>query len=336
MQNSILSCDWGTSSFRLKLVNVEDQIVLSEVFSDEGTAFIYNKWLASQNQQFVDRLQYFQQHLKKNIDLLENKISASLKHIPLVVSGMASSSIGMKELAYASLPFPINGANAVFEKIGQEENFLHDIYLISGVRNENDVMRGEETQLIGLLEQLAFEVEDNVCIFPGTHSKHLLINNKKITDFRTFMTGEIFSLMTNHSILKDTIEKSNHSVLGEDDMIGLRLGIAHAGTSDLLNSLFSVRINQLFKKLNKHQNYYYLSGLLIGTELKSLSTNKKSKILLCSGSNVFELYRLTLKELDLLSRTTLISPEVMEKASVAGQVKMFLNYFTNNKKYEEK
>ncbi|CAN5622693.1 2-dehydro-3-deoxygalactonokinase [soil metagenome] len=337
MQNLVLSCDWGTSSFRLKLVALHDQKVLAEVTSQEGIASVYNRWVATQTNIETKRLTFFQEFLKKNLYILEKKASVSLRLIPILISGMASSSIGMKELAYADLPFHINGSGAIIEKIEKNEYFLHDIFIISGVRNEHDVMRGEETQMVGLIHHFIDETEDEdtLSIFPGTHSKHIKVKNSKIAGFKTFMTGEIFSLMSGQSILKDTIEKPKEFTIGESEMAGFKLGVKSAFNSDLLSSLFSVRVNQLFKKLNKLQNYYYLSGLLIGTELMHLKSNENLKIFLCSGSNIFELYRLTLEELNLINKTTLVSPEVMDKAAVAGQVKIFQNYLNKNINYEE-
>jgi 2-dehydro-3-deoxygalactonokinase len=179
------------------------------------------------------------------------------------------------------------------------------------------------------MDGLADVKEDTLCVFPGTHSKHILVKDKVITDFKTFMTGEIFSVMSNHSILKDTIEKPGQSTIDEDAYFGLKQGVKHSQNTDLLGSLFSVRVNQLFKKLSKRQNYYYLSGLLIGSELRGVNSNKNTKIILCSGSNVFEMYKLALTELGLLPKTTLISPEIMDKAAIAGQVKMYLNRLKN-------
>ena len=91
--------------------------------------------------------------------------------------------------------------------------------MISGVRNHHDVMRGEETQIIGLkaIDDNAYTTEEHTCIFPGTHSKHIKIANGEVVDFQTYMTGELFHVMTHHSILKDSVLGNNKQALTEID-----------------------------------------------------------------------------------------------------------------------
>jgi 2-dehydro-3-deoxygalactonokinase len=122
----------------------------------------------------------------------------------------------------------------------------------------------------------------------------------------------------------------------EEEYLCFRKGVNKAGNADLLNSLFSVRVNQLFNVLNRTQNYYYLSGLLIGTELRNLYKYKSSNIALCSGSNVFEFYKLAIDELRLSAKTQFISPEYMEKAAIAGQIKLLKSYQQNKVNEKQK
>src|SRR5690606_11395652 len=124
----------------------------------------------------------------------------------LLISGMASSSIGIEELPYADLPFNINGSDAVCAYFEPGHELSHPVFLISGVRAAHDVMRGEETQLVGVCDLLGKTVQNHneaeqVFIFPGTHSKHIYINNARIREFKTYMTGEYFDLLRHKSIL---------------------------------------------------------------------------------------------------------------------------------------
>src|SRR3546814_14199624 len=84
---------------------------------------------------------------------------------------MASSSLGIEELPYATLPFSLSGNGAVTRKFEASADFPHEILLISGLRSEQDVMRGEETQLLGLAAQGMLPADNAICLFPGTHSK---------------------------------------------------------------------------------------------------------------------------------------------------------------------
>ncbi len=328
MQNFILSCDWGTSSFRLRLVDVRDHRIFGEILSDEGVACTYNRWRDSYEEHEISKEHFYSKQLQKNIDALSHKISVDLSETPVVISGMACSSIGIKELPYASLPFSLDGSNALVQRLSASNGFSCDVWLISGVRNHQDVMRGEETQVIGLkaTDDKAHTAGDIICIFPGTHSKHIKIVNGKVVDFQTYMTGELFHVMTHHSILKDSILGNNKQVLTEIDREAFCHGVRESGKTHLLQTLFSVRINQLFEYLTKEENFFYLSGLLIGTELRSLQNNRDMRIMLCSGSNVFHLYKFAIQELGLLDQTDFIAPDRMDKVAIAGQIKVFENY----------
>ncbi|WP_221392519.1 2-dehydro-3-deoxygalactonokinase [Dyadobacter sp. NIV53] len=332
MKNYLLCCDWGTTSFRLRLVNMENQEVIGEILSMEGVALTFDNWKALDSN-FSDRRRFFIDHLQKQITLLENKFDVYLDGVAIVISGMASSSIGMHEIPYSNLPFDLDGNQLNVYRIDSDDSFMHDILLISGVKSEHDVMRGEETQLIGLAELTDLSVGDKTnVIFPGTHSKHLFIQNKKLTGFQTFMTGEIFKIISTHSILKDSIELSVLPDFSEDELAAFRLGVREADSTGILKGLFRVRTNQLFNKLSKKENALYLSGLLIGSEITNLLDEIHAQLVLCSGNNLFELYKLALDESGLSERTTTVSSDMADRATVAGQIKIFRNqaFILNN------
>ena len=328
MKDYILCCDWGTSTFRLRLVKTAEQQIISEVISQEGTASTFNDWKKQTENISVNREAFFRQQLKKQINLLRDQVNFSLDYLPVVISGMASSSIGMKELSYATLPFAVDGSQAGINYSEPQPDFPHEVILISGVKSQQDVMRGEETQLIGLIKILnlsGHNFTQAIFIFPGTHSKHIQVHDQKVIDFQTFMTGEVFDLMAKKSILKDSTFSDGSPDLINSELEGFKLGLRESGVSNILHGLFTVRTNHLFNILNKGQNFYYLSGLLIGTELRTLSPVKDKQLILCSGSNLFPLYKLALEELDLLSYTLIIPPESIDKSTVFGQIKIFQN-----------
>ena len=325
MQNFFLSCDWGTSSFRLNLVDAQNQQVIGEIFSDLGAVETYNSWKVRKPDS-ISKKDFYLEQLQQNISALSSKVSFSLDAIPVIISGMASSSIGIIELPYASLPFSIDGTDVIVHKLNATNNCLHDVYLISGVSNKLDVMRGEETQMIGLskIDNKVYSSEGLICIFPGTHSKHIIVKNGRIVDFQTYMTGEVFHVMTHHSILKNAVSGySNKQILSEIDIDAFCRGIRQSENSNLLHTLFSVRINQLFRYLNEEGNFFYLSGLLIGTELRSFLNGRDSHIMLCCGSNIYNLYQLAITQLGMLDKTSLIGPEFIDKAAVEGQNNIF-------------
>lgn len=324
MKNYLLGCDWGTSSFRLRLIDSVDLQLIEEVTSQEGIASTFTAWKTTGESQGVSREHFYRQQLKQQIGLLSSKTAIDLTGIPIVISGMASSSIGMEEVPYATLPFPTDGSLASTKRLLAQADFPHDLTLISGVRTQHDVMRGEETQLIGLLDlldTLQVDVDESILIFPGTHSKHIYIQQKQVIDFHTFMTGELFNLMAYHSILKDSVDPTNLHTLSGNDLMAFTSGINDVESS-VLNDLFRVRTNQLFNKLTRKQNALYLSGLLIGSELKTLIKQPQWQLILCSDNTLYELYKLALEFLQLNNRTKTISANLIDKATIAGQIKI--------------
>jgi 2-dehydro-3-deoxygalactonokinase len=326
MNNFLLGCDWGTSSFRLRLLDVSSNDIIGEVVSDVGIANMYQSWQKSNEEnKTITRAEIFCNYLNNQVETLSAKTSVKLDNITILISGMASSSIGMEDVAYAKVPFDIDGSGAIVKRVTASDIFPHEIILISGVCSENDVMRGEETQLIGLLSLLKASEgipEEGVLIFPGTHSKHIYIKNGKLIKFQTFMTGELFQVTSKHSILKDSVQVSDLKDFSNGNADAFKLGLKQARGSSILNGLFTVRTNQLFEKLDKKQNSFYLSGLLIGTEIGNLS-NQKLPLLLCSGGNLYEYYESAIVEYGLSETTTIVSNELVDKAALEGQRLIF-------------
>lgn len=322
MKSYLLCCDWGTSSFRLRLVNIDNQEIVAEIFSSEGIASTFDAWKNTENGQ-TPKPDYFIDQLKRQVELLEVKAQISVTGIAIVISGMASSSIGMVEIPYTDLPVNLDWPEPNTHYINASDHFPHDIVLISGVMSKYDVMRGEETQLFGLSNLLNFTDKESILIFPGTHSKHMHVIQNQLVDFQTYMTGEIYNLLSSHSILKNSVEIGIGWDLSPDTIDAFQLGVKDADNEGVLKALFRVRTNQLFNKLKKKENTFYLSGLLIGSEVKHLSSENNVQFILCSGSNLSELYKLAFDELKLLDRMITVSSDDVDRATVAGQIKIF-------------
>jgi 2-dehydro-3-deoxygalactonokinase len=270
-----ISCDWGTSRFRLRLVDQERQEVLGEVSSQNGISVLFERWRQSGLGE-EKRLAFYQAMLEDGIGELQRQMAEPLEDLPLVLSGMASSSLGMMELPYQPVPFTITGLDLHRVEIAASEDFRHSILLVSGVRTDRDVMRGEETQLIGCA---AMANHEHIYLFPGTHSKHVRVKGDRVVDFSTFMTGEFFQLLATKSILATSVSAEEQPGEESGRLAGngralppaFEQGVQDSRRSSLLHSAFFVRTNQLLANCSKEDNYYYLSGLLIGEELKQLA-----------------------------------------------------------------
>lgn len=332
MSRHLLSCDWGTSSFRLRLVNVKDHDVVGEVTSPNGIGAVYSSWQEANADGPVARGDYYRSIISTQLAALTRQTGIDLAGIPIVLSGMASSTIGMQELPYARLPFALDGSHLGMRHFEEQPGFPHEITLISGVRSEHDVMRGEETQLIGLGAAMELSGRDAVFIFPGTHSKHMFVRDGRLIDFKTFMTGEVFNLMANQSILKDSIDQYYQSDFNQAAADAFRAGIRESGTGNILNALFTVRTNQLFDLLSKRENGMFLSGLLIGYEIRDLTRETAAHLVLCGGNNLYQLYKTAIEALGLSGRATIIPSEIVDRAATTGHIRIFENqHLTLNK-----
>ena len=260
-------------------------------------------------------LNIVQRHIKK----IEEKINHSLNGVKVIISGMASSSIGFIDIPYSSVPLSVDGSGIQTAFIAAGNDFEHDVLIISGVRTDNDVMRGEETQLIGCVDPSVL-IKNELYIFPGTHSKHILVKNNRLLDFKTYMTGELFELLSQKSILKGAVE-INRELESMVDLSSFIKGVKEAISSNILNVIFKVRTNQLFNLITNLENSNYLSGLLIGTELKDLNTWSVDAINLVCGSNLGVYYNAALQEIG-ISNINLFPPVWLDEAAVRGQYKI--------------
>ena len=333
MENYLLGCDWGTSSFRLGLYSLMDAVLIHEIQSGDGVSGIHRNW---QNGNYeakgITKDTLFREKLLTQINSIAGKMSVNLENTPILISGMASSSIGIEDIPYAGLPFQLDGSQVKSRRLAVQAGFPHEIILISGVQSEHDVMRGEETQLVGiwsLLTDSTSQPKEAIFIFPGTHSKHIYINNGQLINFKTFMTGEMYQVIGNNSILKDSVKLQHEYTASAADIQAFKTGVKNSGESGILNSLFTVRTNQLFNRLNKTQNAFYLSGLLIGSELYDLVKKEDCPLFLCSGKNLYGFYKLAMEALELSGRTTFISTELVERAAITGQKIIYEQYVNN-------
>ena len=201
--------------------------------------------------------------------------------LPLIASGMVGSRQGWKEAPYLDCPATLKQAAHQLTALAFEHPDLgkHKIYIAPGLKcidanGQTDVMRGEETQIWGT--QLP---PSSICVLPGTHSKWIWLDGQgDFQNFKTFMTGEIYSLLTQHSILGRLMEISESNASLNLDVFhrGVSLGIC--GHAELMHSIFAARTAGLMGQLNATELPDFLSGILIGAEIGSVSLDAVSKV----------------------------------------------------------
>ena len=281
MTPEFTSCDWGTTNLRVRIMR--DDAVIKETRSGQGASSLNSP-----------------QEFREALAAAMHAMGAPK---PVVISGMAGSSIGWKELPYARLPFRLDGSDAVVHEIEP------DTFLISGVRSEDDVMRGEETELLGL----EVDLEDAVVILPGTHSKHCVLKNGSMLAFRTFMSGELHALLGSHGILRQSVAP------GWDEAAFIE-GIDESTHGSLTSSLFKVRTRTLLHGKSPESNGSFLSGLLIGSELSALP--KDLPLVLAAAGAIANPYRIAFRALGLDARSHILSEDEAAVLAVRGQRKI--------------
>ncbi len=308
-----ISCDWGTTNFRLRKVDTKTLNVLDEHQTNVGIQKCNENF---KNQTRVHREEFFAHYL---LEQVKNCNWDDPEKITILASGMASSSIGMTEMEYATMPIAFNGNGLISREI-LLDTFTR-LLLISGAQTEQDVMRGEETQAIGLADYLPKETK-GLLILPGTHSKHLAFEAGYFIDIHSFMTGEMFDLLANKSILQSNVTPTDWSLSYKSSFLN---GVEKALDEDLLSSLFTVRSKNLIIKNSARENYYYLSGLLIGAELSTLKSPTASIFLAASGI-AHKLYKLALESFLPAGQFECFTPSLVDKSALIGQRKILETY----------
>ena len=175
---------------------------------------------------------------------------------PVLICGMAGSRMGWIEAPYLACPADPKGLARALIRAPSELS----VHIVPGVSfdgaGEPDVMRGEETKVLGL------GLDRGVVLSPGTHPKWIFVEDGRIAHFRTYMTGEMFNTFQGGGTLAQLMADGPFAA----QAFAQGVERAKAG-ADLLHSLFGVRTLGLFGKLEGAQLRSYLSGLLIGTEI---------------------------------------------------------------------
>ncbi|TGE25123.1 2-dehydro-3-deoxygalactonokinase [Hymenobacter aquaticus] len=310
-----LSCDWGTSSFRLKLVELAGLRVVAAEQSEEGNAATFEQWQQAK-QPPEQRLGFYLNVLRTHAQKLEKQVGRPLAGVPVVISGMASSTVGMLELPYKPFPFAADGSDLTTRLLPATADFDHPVLLISGVKTDDDVMRGEEVQLVGC--RFAPTDRPQLFLHPGTHAKHVLVQGGQATALKTYMTGEFFALLSKESILASAVEK-NDDFQRPEHARAFERGVQASQTDNLLHNAFLVRTNRLFDKLSAPENFYFLSGLLIGYELSSFPPDFTGPVVLAGEKALVASYEAALRLLGITDKVASVTVKQAAEVTLRGQ-----------------
>lgn len=269
-----LVIDWGTSNFR------------AFAMQEDGT-------LVGKTERNLGLLQVEGGEFASVLESILQDWLGEYQHLPIYMAGMVGSAQGWIDVPYVeapvSLPMLAHGAYQFTLPWGAPAVIIPGVcYQVQPGRY--DVMRGEEVQLFGLQTQI--KQADFSAALPGTHSKHAVMSDGMLKSFQTFMTGELFSVISTHTILGRALPEQTES------LEAYQKGINESGGSDLTSALFAARTHRLFGHLAPEHIHDYLSGLLIGQELKHVT---HPHLYLVGGTGLCQRYQQACESLSLTS-----------------------------------
>ncbi len=272
-RRTLVGVDWGTSSLRVALIDEAGRAL--------GERSLARGLLSLAPDEFPAVFE------SACGDWMKDENSLAL------ICGMAGSRQGWREAPYCPCPAGFGEVAARLEWV-----LPGRAAIVPGLSCEQegvpDVMRGEETQLFGALSLLGRS--EGLLVLPGTHSKWVRVRDGRVERFSTFMTGEFYALLRQHSILARTLPDAD----GELDDAAFRQGLDYAmQCGNLLHSAFSTRSLSLFDKLAPATAPSYLSGLVIGEELRSQNLRGlAAPVILVGSKTLTRRYELALQHLE--------------------------------------
>jgi 2-dehydro-3-deoxygalactonokinase len=282
-QNVFIAGDWGTTNLRLYLCqfNPSEPTRVLEARTGPGVSQLSDEF----EQVFFE---------------LVGDWLAEHGPVPVILSGMVGSTIGWREAPY--LECPVTAEQIIAGRTQFTAGGL-EFSIIAGLKVNNplglpDLLRGEELQLLGWMRSgSAPQAAEQLVALPGTHNKWALVKNGRVETFVTALTGELFSLLQNHSVL---IARPEVGSFSKDAFMQGVEAIGKLSGGRLLHAIFSTRSRQVLGELSERDASSYLSGLLVGsdvagaTELFGERISNTATVTLIGDSALSHCYQLAL------------------------------------------
>eukprot|EP00928_Gymnodinium_smaydae_P015382 TRINITY_DN15684_c0_g1_i1.p1 TRINITY_DN15684_c0_g1~~TRINITY_DN15684_c0_g1_i1.p1 ORF type:complete len:304 (+),score=42.28 TRINITY_DN15684_c0_g1_i1:63-974(+) len=284
-----IAADWGTTRLRLWAISASGEI-LHHVSKDCGMATL-------ERDQFEPTL----------ISIVEEWLPQSTQSLPVIACGMVGAKQGWHEVPYKAVPCSIEGQMSHVPTIDARIQ----MYICWGLKQLDpaDVMRGEETQIAGWLATDP-DYSGVVCL-PGTHSKWAEVGKGQVSGFQSFMTGELFSLLAQKSVLRFSIDTEEWS----DQEFQQALAVAIEDPASISGRLFALRAQALVGDAGCTGASSRLSGYLIGLELAASRRYWEGRhVAIIAASSLANLYKQALEKLE--QKVSLLSAEEMTLAGL--------------------
>ncbi len=262
---NFLIVDWGTTNFRAFAINNENN-VQAQIELPMGLKQVTNGEFA------------------KGLEQALEPWIPDYQELPIYMAGMVGSTNGWINVPYVSTPASVKKLSDKTYRFTLPWGAT--AYIVPGIshkteNDEFDVMRGEEVQIFGLINK----VDNNSfsAVLPGTHSKHVIVQDNELMLFDSYMTGELFSVIREHTIIGRDIpqQHQSHSAFVK--------GVLSGRNGGATSQIFKARTGKIFTQIKDSEVDDFLSGILIGSELKELDSES---VYLVGNENLCSRYQL--------------------------------------------
>ena len=246
---SLIALDWGTTSLRAYQLGSVGEVIASRT----------EPWGIMR---VPDR------DFRATFERMTSAWRAQWPELRCIASGMIGSTAGWTDVPYC--PCPAGVAELAECVVSVQDGALHIVPGVALYGDSPNMMRGEETEIVGVLE-LHPELENSVLVLPGSHCKWARVKRGRIVDFTTFITGELFAALRDHSVLGRAASDSGQIPDRATVEAAFARGVlaARNATAGIAPLLFSARSMVLARRVEAEASLEYLSGLLIGDEIRS-------------------------------------------------------------------
>lgn len=279
-----MTVDAGTSNSRIRAWDLDNKLII-ELKTSYGVKIGKER---------------FKKELENSVLEILEKNNFECKKI--IASGMITSPLGLLEIPHLNTPISIEDLRENLKEI----DFLNmKMFLIPGIKtkkyflkkyelNQSDIIRGEESELIGVLKLLP-ETKNSIVILPGSHNKFIEVDLKgNILDFSSTLSGEILDTLIKNTILNKSISDFSKTV----DEKFLKIGFESCRDSGFTEATFITRTIDLFNELTDEEKFSYLLGCILCEDLISLNKNflnRKNKVIIAGKGNIAEGLEILLK-----------------------------------------
>lgn len=266
----LIAIDWGTTNRRGHLIG-EDGTIISSKSDGLGLMNVEDR------------------RFEAAFDSLTSQWIATHGPLPALLSGMVGAKTGWREAPYCPLPAGYDDLARRLVRVSSDR----PVWIIPGVETRDaagmpDVMRGEEVQALSATGSTGA----HLVVLPGTHSKWVRVVDGRITGFTTYMTGDLYAAILDHTVLR----KENRGPKGNPDAFCDGLDAGHDRHDALPHLIFGARSRDLFGEITDGDVPDHLMGLLIGAELASATAIYEDRnVTLVSGDFYRDPYRTALE-----------------------------------------